>query len=113
MEIIGLKWLKFDQNKRLVKGKNFFDFDEKAIAALEGDFSLKCKSVNEILLANAAGAKYLIIDKSNDELIKKAVNLAEFYMFDSKIACIIPDISMLEKMANLGVDAVFIGENLD
>lgn len=66
-----------------------------------------CKNKSEALISNAAGAKLIISQK---ELAKPLASLAEYYLFDAKIACIIKHESELESLAEAGVD-VAIFEN--
>lgn len=92
---------------------NCFTYDECLVAKAkkEGmEFALVVKNGDEILLANALQAKFILIQKSN--LAKKASKMAEFYLFDSKILLIVPSLNALEKAYKLGVDGVITYEIL-
>ncbi|NLK66040.1 MAG: hypothetical protein GX282_00970 [Campylobacteraceae bacterium] len=112
MKIIGHRLIKFDyftmvENPREMVGVNnlLFKFDESLIEkAINKEFSVIAKDTREIVLANAFGAKFIIL---NDEsLAKEAMELAEYYLFDSKIALIIENESELQNAINLRVDTV-------
>ena len=69
-------------------------------------FSVTCENVSECIIANAAGANLLVISKR--EFTPKAANLAQFYLFDAKVACIIGDESELSEIAGYQADvAIF------
>ena len=112
MIILGHKLIKFepfyfiDTLSDVVKFDNLlFEFNENLVEkALNKSFSIIANNVTEVVLSNAFGAKFIIInDKS---LVKEAANLAEHYLFDSKITLIIEDESELKEAINLRVDAV-------
>lgn len=92
---------------------NCFEYDEKMIENalnLGVEFGVFAKSVDEILLANALKAKFIII--SDENLAKKASKMAEFYLFDSKILLIVKKLKNLEKAYKMGVDGVILAEIL-
>lgn len=64
-----------------------------------------CKNLGEVLQCNAALCEYIIPNKN---ILKESVNLAEKYLFDSKILIFIKDIKELENAAIFGVDCVLI-----
>ncbi|CZE48095.1 hypothetical protein [Campylobacter geochelonis] len=118
MQIIGYDLIEFEYFYKVIKLDDIvkfdnllFSYDENFIAsALEfkKTFSVIASDENHILLANALGAKFIITHLNNLNLVKKAVKLSEFYLFDSKIACIINDEKQLRDVANLGADtAIF------
>lgn len=129
MEIIGHKLIDFtkfnlinvlapdvfDQTKKF--DNLIFNFNELIVQKAkeqQKEFSLIVKDISEILLANGFGAKYIVINLANDtELLKEAVKLAEFYLFDSKIATIIKSKNELEIAAKFGCDAVIFEEAIN
>ncbi|KEA46146.1 hypothetical protein CR66_02755 [Campylobacter mucosalis] len=107
-DLVPYEQLNFIQSERHICANCLFKFDENLIdIAVKQDveFSVICEDLSEAIIANATKAKFIICDTKN---AKNFVKMAEFYMFDSKIACVIKDSSELEKLANLGVDtAIF------
>lgn len=90
---------------------NCFHYNEKIIekAQKQGiEFAIFAQNENEILLANALQAKFILIQKPN--LAKKASKMAEFYLFDSKILLLVASFDKLEKAYKLGVDGVILQE---
>ena len=65
--------------------------------------ALHVEDVTSIVYGNALGVSYLVLDK---ELAKTAQNLADTYLFDSKILVSIEDEKDIEELALLGVDGV-------
>lgn len=117
MQIIGHELINFKKFKEvtdvqnLVKFENLiFKFDEELIkAAIDTNktFSVYVNSSNEVILANAFGAKFIVISNENSFLIKEALKYAEYYLFDSKIATIVDNFDNdLNIALNLGLDAV-------
>lgn len=84
-----------------------FDYDESLVqkALQDGiEFCIFAQNEDEILLANALKASYIVID--DDNLAKKASKMAEFYLFDSKILLLIEEFKNLSLAYHLGVDGV-------
>lgn len=85
-----------------------FDFDENLIkTAVEKkvDFGVFCNTISQAIIANAVGAKLIICEKNLAQIFAK---LAQFYLFDSKIACVITTDDELEILAQNEVDvAIF------
>lgn len=113
MQIIGVDYIKFEPFTmvgdlgELANSKNpVFDFDEAFLREVKGAFGVICRNENEILLANASGAKFIILN--NENLIKWAVKMAEFYLFDAKISLIIKSPRDLKICADLGVDCAIL-----
>ena len=112
MIIIGHRLIKFEP---FTEVKNFdevakfdnllFKFNPKFIESaqlLGKKFSVKANRVQDILLANAAGASFIVVDK---KFAKIAQDLAGNYLFDAKIACIVRSERNLKELAEIGVDA--------
>ena len=95
------------------EGINCFEFSENLIqkAVKTGaKFAIFAKNEDEILLANAVRAEFILIE--NENLAKKASKMAEFYLFDSKILLILTSLKNLAKAYKLGVDGVILKELL-
>ncbi|AQW83453.1 hypothetical protein [Campylobacter pinnipediorum] len=71
------------------------------------EFSIECFNTQQALIANAINAELIVCDENT---ALKFSELAEFYMFDSKIACVIQDENELEKLAKLKVDVAIFKE---
>jgi len=83
------------------------DFDDKDLVqySITQDISLALhvKSIKDACLANALGAKFIVVD---DLLAKQVQNLATEYLFDTKILLQIEDESGIEKAAEDFIDGV-------
>lgn len=66
-------------------------------------FAVRVNNIKEALICNALEAKYIICEKN---IAKSIQDIAENYMFDSKILRIINDESEIEEIARLGIDGV-------
>ncbi|MCH5323236.1 MAG: hypothetical protein J1E31_06675 [Helicobacter sp.] len=62
------------------------------------------KTTTEALFFVNLGAKYLCFKDSN--FAKTMQNLAEVYLFDTKILCVITKESQIEQIAQSGIDGV-------
>lgn len=85
-----------------------FNYDESLIQRAlqdELEFCIFVQNEDEILLANALKASYIVII-DDDNLAKKASKMAEFYLFDSKILLLIEELKNLSLAYHLGVDGV-------
>jgi len=81
-----------------------FDFDIlKYTQANELNSAVRIKDIKEIIYASTFGAKYII--PSND-LLNKTQNIANNYMFDSKILASIRNDEELEQMILEGIDGI-------
>lgn len=119
MLIYGHKLIKKPEFCRVKSDKfqknaiNCFVYDENLVEKAKNagvEFGILAKNGDEILLANALGAKFILTDKAN--LAKKASKMAEFYLFDSKILLLTNSLDKLEKAYKLGVDGVILKEIL-
>lgn len=117
MQIIGHKLIKYENFNLIQTVENILNFDNLIFEYNENfiknaknsgkTFSVIVRNLNEAILANALNAKFIIIEKNNISIIKEVVKLAEFYLFDSKIAVIIENYEKdLLNAINLRVDAV-------
>lgn len=115
---------------------NCFIYDESLIQKAQKagvKFGILAQNADEILLANALSAKFILIDGADflnsanpnaknqalknakisaKKLAKKASKMAEFYLFDSKILLITNSLEKLEKAYKMGVDGVILKELL-
>lgn len=117
MQIIGHKLIEYENFNLIQTVENILNFDNLIFEYNEDfiknakdngkTFSVIARNLNEAILANALKAKFIIIEKNNISIIKEVVKLAEFYLFDSKIAIIIENYEKdLLNAINLRVDAV-------
>lgn len=85
-----------------------FKFDREFIKlskALGKNFSVRTNNKTEILLANAAGAKFIIV---SPKIAKQTQEMAEYYLFDAKIAVTTHFVRNIKKLAELKIDAVIL-----
>ena len=117
MQIIGHKLIKYENFNLIQTVENILNFDNLIFEYNENfiknaknsgkTFSVIVRNLNEAVLANALNAKFIIIEKNNISITKEVVKLAEFYLFDSKIAVIIENYEKdLLNAINLRVDAI-------
>lgn len=117
MQIIGHKLIEYKNFNLIQTVENILNFDNLIFEYNEDfiknakdngkTFSVIARNLNEAILANALKAKFIIIEKNNISIAKEVVKLAEFYLFDSKIAIIIENYEKdLLNAINLRVDAV-------
>ncbi|MCZ6172499.1 hypothetical protein [Campylobacter ureolyticus] len=117
MQIIGHKLIEYENFNLIQTVENILNFDNLIFEYNENfiknaknsgkTFSVIVRNLNEAVLANALKAKFIIIEKNNISIVKEVVKLAEFYLFDSKIAIIIENYEKdLLNAINLRVDTV-------
>lgn len=117
MQIIGHKLIEYENFNLIQTVENILNFDNLIFEYNENfiknaknsgkTYSVIVRNLNEAILANALNAKFIIIEKNNISITKEVVKLAEFYLFDSKIAIIIENYEKdLLNAINLKVDAV-------
>jgi hypothetical protein len=115
MKILGDELIKFeplflcDSETDVQNGRqNLFKFDRNLIKrsiALGASFSVFVSNLNEAIVANAAGAKFIIADIGP---AKDLVKVAENYLFDALVAVLIESEDELEKLCKLGIDAAIL-----
>ena len=92
--------------RQIEAGKqNLFKFDAAAIKQaqeLGANFSVEAENLNEVIVANAAGAKFIVVPR---ELAGKAAKLAQDYLFDAQICVIIGGEDELAELSETGADA--------
>ncbi len=117
-ELVPYEPLFWRENARQIEAgkQNLFKFDATAIKRaqeLGAQFSVEAENLNEIIVANAAGAKFIIVPR---ELAGKAAKLAQDYLFDAQICVVIGGENELAALSETGADvAIFknavIGKN--
>ena len=89
------------------------DFDAKELVqySITQDISLALhvKSIKDACLANALGAKFIVVD---NELSKQVQNVATEYLFDAKILLQIEDENQIEKAAKNSIDGVIFNKGI-
>ncbi|HDZ5066233.1 TPA: hypothetical protein RTH01_001526 [Campylobacter jejuni] len=121
MLIIGHKLLKnpnfsFIKSIEEIKDSNIYCivYDEKLISYLsqnDFEFAILVQNKDEIFLANALGAKFLLCD--DKKLAKFATKVAEFYVFDSRVLMIVDQLENFEKFYQLKIDGVILKDNIN
>ena len=117
MQIIGHKLIEYENFNLIQTVENILNFDNLIFEYNEDfiknarnsgkTFSVIVRNLNEAVLANALNAKFIIVEKNNISITKDVVKLAEFYLFDSKVAVIIENYEKdLLNAINLRADAV-------
>ncbi|MCV3445822.1 hypothetical protein L8W62_01315 [Campylobacter lari] len=106
--LINMQKFSHYENIFIKTNVNCFKYDEQTIKIAikeKIDFAVLAINEEEVLLSNALGAKYILIE--NEDLAKTTSNIAEFYMFDSKILFLVDVLKdNLVKAYSLGVDGV-------
>lgn len=94
--------------------QNLFKFDEAAIKRaqeLGAEFCVEAENLNEIIVANAAGAKFIVVPR---ELAGKAAKLAQDYLFDAQICAFVESENELAALSETGADvAIFKNAVID
>ena len=115
MKLIGHELVPYEplfwreNTQQIEAGKqNLFKFDEAAIKRaqeLGAQFSIEAENLNEIIVANAAGAKFIVVPL---ELASKTAKLAQDYLFDAQICVVIESRNELAALSETGADvAIF------
>ncbi|MFQ6341949.1 hypothetical protein [Campylobacter sp. VTCC 70190] len=89
-------------------------YDENLISSLKAQnlaFAVLIKNKDEIFLASALGAKFLIFQDEN--LAKYASEVAEFYLFDTKLLFLVKELKNLDYFYALKVDGVLLKSAID
>ena len=106
-ELVPYEPLFWRENARQIEAgkQNLFKFDATVIKRaqeLGAQFSVEAENLNEIIVANAAGAKFIIVPR---ELAGKAAKLAQDYLFDAQICVVIGGENELAALSETGADA--------
>ncbi|MBE3022393.1 hypothetical protein [Campylobacter sp. 7477a] len=115
MQLIGHELVEFEPlfwtqstNEMSKDRLNLFEFDKDLIKFAKQrqmNFATVCIDTKQAIIANACGAKFILCHKL---IAKNLSDLAQFYLFDAKIACVITHEHELEELAKFGVDvAIF------
>lgn len=86
---------------------NCLKFNTEILSKTNIKKAIFCDNLSEVLQCNAALVDYIIPSKN---ILKKSVELAELYLFDSKILTLIKSADDLESLAFSGVDCVLFME---
>ena len=115
MKILGDELIKFEplflckSEDEISNGRqNLFKFDRNLIKkalGLSASFSVFVSNLNEAIVANAAGAKFIIADIT---LAKDLAKVAQNYLFDALIAVLIESETSLCELANFEIDAAIL-----
>ena len=115
MKILGDELIKFEplflcksEDEISNSRQNLFKFDRNLIKrALEAgaSFSIIANDINEAIIANAAGAKFIIADIT---LAKDLAEVAQNYLFDALIAVLIESEASLFELAKFEIDAAIL-----
>ena len=115
MKILGDELIKFEplflcksEDEISNIRQNLFKFDRNLIKRAletEASFSIIANDINEAIIANAAGAKFIIADIT---LAKDLAAVASEYLFDALVAVLIESEDELEKLCKLGIDAAIL-----
>ena len=109
-ELVAYEPLFWRENAEQIEAgkQNLFKFDEAAIKRAQefgAQFSVEAENLNEIIVANAAGAKFIVVPR---ELADKAAKLAQDYLFDAQICVVIGSENELAALSETGADvAIF------
>lgn len=106
-EIVPYEPLFWRENAQQIEAgkQNLFKFDAASIKRaqeLGAQFCVEAENLNEIIVANAAGAKFIIVPR---ELADKAAKLAQDYLFDAQICVVIGGENELAVLSETGADA--------
>ena len=115
MKILGDELIKFEplflckSEDEISSGRqNLFKFDRNLIKkalGLSASFSVFVSNLNEAIVANAAGAKFIIADIT---LAKDLAKVAQNYLFDALIAVLIQSETSLCELAKFEIDAAIL-----
>ena len=95
-----------DINKTKANSTILFKYNEDLLSYASKNsllFAVRVNNIKEAVICNSLEAKYIICEKN---IAKSIQDIAENYMFDSKILTIIKDESQIEEIAILGIDGV-------
>ena len=106
-ELVPYEPLFWRENAQQIEAgkQNLFKFDAAAIKRaqeLGAQFCVEAENLNEAIIANAAGAKFIVVPR---ELAGKAAKLAQDYLFDAQICVVIGGEDELAELSETGVDA--------
>ena len=106
-ELVAYEPLFWRENvEQIEAGKqNLFKFDATALKQaqeLGAQFCVETENLDEIIVANAAGAKFIVVPR---ELAIKAAKLAQDYLFDAQICAFVESENELAALSETGADA--------
>lgn len=119
MKIIGHELVSFEpffvclkESDISLGRENLFDYEPRMIKHAQNigaNFSLKTDDIVELILANAAGAKFIVVPH---ELASKAAKIAQEYLFDAQIAVVITHEREIERLSEMGADAAIFEKGI-
>ena len=115
-ELVPYEPLFWRENAQQIEAgkQNLFKFDAAAIKRaqeLGAEFCVEAENLNEAIVANAAGAKFIIVPR---ELAGKAAKLAQDYLFDAQICAFVESENELAALSETGADvAIFKNAVID
>ena len=106
-ELVPYEPLFWRENAQQIEAgkQNLFKFDVTAIKRaqeLGAQFCVEAENLNEIIVANAAGAKFIVVPR---ELAGKAAKLAQDYLFDAQICAFVESENELAALSETGADS--------
>jgi len=106
-ELVPYEPLFWRENAQQIEAdkQNLFKFDVAAIKLaqeLGAQFCVETENLDEVIVANAAGAKFIVVPR---ELAGKAAKLAQDYLFDAQICVVIGSENELAELSETGADA--------
>jgi len=106
-ELVPYEPLFWRENAQQIEAgkQNLFKFDAASIKRaqeLGAQFSVEAENLNEVIVANAAGAKFIVVPR---ELAIKAAKLAQDYLFDAQICAFVESENELAALSETGADA--------
>ncbi|WP_267523336.1 hypothetical protein [Campylobacter sp. MG1] len=109
MQIFGLDYINnlFNSYKFTFTNEpdkiNCLKFSKENLIKTNIKKAIFCENLNEVLLCNAALVEYIIPNKN---ILTNSTELAQKYLFDSKILCFIENTNNLYLAAEYNVDCV-------
>jgi len=106
-ELVPYEPLFWRENAQQIEAgkQNLFKFDAAAIKRaqeLGAQFCVETENLDEIIVANAAGAKFIVVPR---ELACKAAKLAQDYLFDAQICAFVESENELAALSETGADS--------
>lgn len=92
--------------------QNLFAFDANMIKHAQkmgADFSVKTGDVSEIIVANASGAKFIVVPT---DIALLASSIAQNYLFDAQICVVIDNENELERLSQRGADVAIFKQGI-
>ena len=88
-----------------------FEFDDKLCMYAKDNnlpYMVKIQDIKESILANHLNARYILLPNVDNATIEQYMQIAQNYLFDSKIICQIDSIDDINKIAQTNIDGIFL-----